>query len=193
MKRFIVVAVLVAALLPSCKKDGDGPGASESTAMVGSPETVISITDTGSHNEGSAFMYKSAQTLYFLLCEGKATSWNDGLRLPHLEVHIWEALVKDDPMAFANPSNAIDINGSDPKVYVCWKAGNGHNLFHGLTGYDFGSDGSLDGDVELLPGDELLEFLAHATPKCDGIVLMGQRRECIHGLAVEQNVELGKF
>ena len=129
MKRIFIALTIVAALLPSCKKGGDDSGTSESSALVGSPATVISITDTGSHNEGSAFMYKSAQTLYFLLCEGKATSWNDGLRLPHLEIHIWEALVKDDAMAFANPDNAIDINGSDPKVYVCWKAGNGHNFF----------------------------------------------------------------
>ena len=132
MKRFLfAVLAFVLAIICSCSKDGAGSpeGSSESTAIAGSPETVISITDTGSHSEGSAFMYKSAQTLYFLLCEGKANSWNAGIRLPHLEVHIWEALVKDDPMAFANPANAIDINGSDPKVYVCWKAGNGHNFF----------------------------------------------------------------
>ena len=35
------------------------------------------------------------------------------------------------------------------------------HLFHGLTGYDFGSDGSLDGDVELLPGDELFIFSSY--------------------------------
>ncbi len=124
-----MAAILMVALLPSCKKDGgSGPGSSESTAMKGSTDTVISITDTGSHGEGSAFMYKSAQTLYFLLCEGKANSWNEGLLLPHLEVHIWESWVLEDAMAFADPNKAIDINGTEKKVYVCWKAGNGHNF-----------------------------------------------------------------
>lgn len=125
-----MAAILMVALLPSCKKDGDsGSGSSISSAIKGSSETVISITDTGSHSEGSAFMYKEAQTLHFLLCEGKANSWNGGLSLPHLEIHIWENWVYDDPMALANPDNAIDINGTEKKVYVCWKAGNGHHFY----------------------------------------------------------------
>ena len=51
MKRTFIALTIVAALLPSCKKGGDDSGTSESSALVGSPATVISITDTGSHNE----------------------------------------------------------------------------------------------------------------------------------------------
>lgn len=132
MKRILTIAamLLTAVVAVSCSGDDEGgSAANEAKAVQGSSGTVIGITDTGSFNEGSAFMYKSAQTLYFLLCEGSARSWSEGLKLPHLEIHIWESYVGSDPSALTNPDNAIDINGSGKKVYVCWKAGNGHRFF----------------------------------------------------------------
>ena len=62
-------------------------------------------------------------------------------------------------------------------------------LLHCLTGDDLRPDGSLDGDVELLTGNELLQFLAHPASEGDGIILMRQRRQCIDGLSVEQDIQ----
>ena len=131
MKRILTIAAMLLTTLAaiSCTGDEEGGSASEAKAVRGSSTSVIGVTDTGSFSEGSAFMYKRAQTLYFLLCEGTARSWSEALKLPHLEIHIWESYVGTDVMAMANPANAIDINGNDKKVYVCWKAGNGHRFF----------------------------------------------------------------
>ena len=66
-------------------------------------------------------------------------------------------------------------------------------LLDGLAGDDLPSDGCLDGDVELLTGDELLELLAHAAAELVGVVDMGEGAEGIDGLAVEQDVELDEL
>ena len=71
-----------------------------------------------------------------------------------------------------------------------------HILAHGLhrlAGDDFGADGRLDGDVELLTRDELLELLAHLAAEVIGMVGIDERREGIDRLAVEQDVQLGEF
>ena len=54
-----------------------------------------------------------------------------------------------------------------------------HVLAHGLdrfAGDDLGADGCLDGDVELLARDQLLELLAHSASEIVGVVGIDQRR-----------------
>ena len=63
----------------------------------------------------------------------------------------------------------------------------------GLTRNYLGSNRSLDSDVKLLTRDELLQFFAHAAAECDRVVDMGQCRQCVDTLAVEQDVELDKL
>ncbi len=68
----------------------------------------------------------------------------------------------------------------------------GHILAHsldGLAGYDFGTDSCLDGDIKLLTRYQLLEFLTHAAAESHGIIHMGERRERVDTLAVEQDVK----
>lgn len=68
-----------------------------------------------------------------------------------------------------------------------------HVLAHGLDGlpgYDFGSDGRLDGYVKLLARYQFLEFFAHAASESHGIVGMRESRQGIYTLAVEEDVEL---
>lgn len=54
----------------------------------------------------------------------------------------------------------------------------GHILsdtFDGFAGDNLGSDGSLNGNVELLARNELFELLAHPSAEGHGVVLMGER------------------
>ena len=67
------------------------------------------------------------------------------------------------------------------------------HLLHRLTRDNLGADGSLDGNIELLAGNELLQFLAHPTPEGDSVVLMGQRGKGINRLTIEQDVELDEL
>ena len=64
------------------------------------------------------------------------------------------------------------------------------HLLHRLAGDDLRTDSGLDGDVELLTGEQLLELLAHAAAEGLGVVEMRQRGEGVNGFAVEQDVEL---
>ena len=80
--------------------------------------------------------------------------------------------------------------------YVAAVAFGRHVLAHGLhcfAGYDLGADRGLYGDVELLARDQLLEFLAHLAPEIIGMVGIGQRRERVDRLAVEQDVQLDEL
>ena len=81
-------------------------------------------------------------------------------------------------------------------AYVATIAFSRHVLTHALyclTGDNLGSYGCLNGNVELLSWYQFLEFLTHSSAKGHGIVLMCQCGKCIHGLSVEENVELCKF
>ena len=132
MKRFLYISVfvLIAALLASCGKDDGGVASSEGSAVKGSTTSMVISSPRGQSTEGSAFMYKTGQTLCFLLCDGTANSWSKGLLLPHLEIHIWESYVVTDVNAMANPAaSAIDVNSTSKKVYVCWAPGNGQRYF----------------------------------------------------------------
>ena len=64
------------------------------------------------------------------------------------------------------------------------------HLLHRLAGDNLATDGGLDGNVELLAGDEFLELLTHAAAEVIGVVDVSQGREGIHGFAIEQDVEL---
>jgi hypothetical protein len=46
------------------------------------------------------------------------------------------------------------------------------NGFHGFAGNNFGTNGSLNGHVELLAWNQLLQLFAHAAAKAFGIVDM---------------------
>ena len=68
----------------------------------------------------------------------------------------------------------------------------GHILAHGLhrlAGNDLGADGGLDGNLELLAWDKLLQLLADSATEGVGIVGVNQRGERIHGIAVQENVQ----
>ena len=67
------------------------------------------------------------------------------------------------------------------------------HLLHGLAGDDFSADCGLDGDIILLTWNQFFELLAHAATQSHGIVNMGQRAQGIHGLAVEQDVQLDEL
>ena len=66
-------------------------------------------------------------------------------------------------------------------------------MLDGFTRHDFCTDGGLNRNVELLARNQLFQLLAHTPAKHHGIVLMRERGECIHGLAVEQDVEFGEL
>ena len=124
----LAALTMIAGMLCSCTSDGGGTGSSEESSIKGS--SMVSGFSAGhTFNNGSAFMYKSGQTYYFLLCEGEASSWEKAKALPHLEIHIWEGWIITDPMALADYTKHIDINGSEKKVYVCWVPGNGYRFF----------------------------------------------------------------
>ena len=63
------------------------------------------------------------------------------------------------------------------------------DLFDRLAGDDLRADSRLNGDVELLPWQEFFEFLAHAASEIDGVVAVGEGRERIDLLAVEQYIQ----
>ena len=127
---FIAALLLLAAVSVSCKKDDDGIPTSEANAAKGDQTSMIGYTANGQVTEGSAFMYKRGQTLYFLLCEGEARSWSKAYERPHLEIHIWESYVVEDLNKLMNATAyAIDITSKEKKVYVCWVPGNGERFF----------------------------------------------------------------
>ena len=64
------------------------------------------------------------------------------------------------------------------------------HLAHGFARDDLGADGGLDGDVELLARDQLLELLANLTAELVGVVLVNEGRQRVGRLAVEQYVQL---
>ena len=67
----------------------------------------------------------------------------------------------------------------------------GHILTHGLNGLtrdDFGPNGSLDGYFKLLARNEFFQFLANTAAKSIGVVGMYQRRQCVNGITIQQNV-----
>ncbi len=64
---------------------------------------------------------------------------------------------------------------------------------YSLSGNDFSADSGLDGDVELLSRNEFFQFLAHAATKGDGVVYVGEGRECVDALTVEQYIEFHEF
>ena len=81
-------------------------------------------------------------------------------------------------------------------AYVAAVALCGHVLAHLLHRFacnDFRADGRLDSDVELLARQQFFEFLADASAEGDGIIHVRQGGECVHGFAVQQNVEFYKF
>ena len=129
MKKIFAALLLAAVCLAACTKDDDG-GSGEASAVKGSTSTMVGWGINGSFDSGSAFMYKSAQTYYFLLCEGQANSWGDALLLPHLEIHIWESYINKDLSAIADLSKVYDINETPSHIYVCWAPGNGHRFFN---------------------------------------------------------------
>ena len=63
------------------------------------------------------------------------------------------------------------------------------HLTHSLSGNNLCTNGRLNGNIKLLAGDELFEFLAHLATEVIGVVGEDERRECIHRLAIEQNIE----
>lgn len=67
------------------------------------------------------------------------------------------------------------------------------HLLYGFSCYDFASDGSLDGYVELLAWKEFLEAFAHAASQYHGIVYVDECGECVDALAVEKDIELHKL
>ena len=48
------------------------------------------------------------------------------------------------------------------------------NLLHRLAGNNLSTDGSLNGNIKLLAGNELFQLLARPAAKGDGIILMSQ-------------------
>ena len=63
----------------------------------------------------------------------------------------------------------------------------------GLTCNDFGPDGSLQGDHELLPRDELFQLDADFLSEVVRVVAVNERTERIHLVAVEQDVHLDQI
>lgn len=83
------------------------------------------------------------------------------------------------------------LSGDVAAVAFC-----GHVLAHGLDGLagdNFRSYGCLNSDVELLTRYQLLELLTHAASESDGVVDMGEGREGVDALAVEENIELDEL
>ena len=67
------------------------------------------------------------------------------------------------------------------------------NGFYCLSRNDFGSDGCLDGDVELLPRYQLFQFFAHLASEIVGVLGIDERRKRVDRFAVQQNVQFGQF
>ena len=67
------------------------------------------------------------------------------------------------------------------------------HLFYGLSGNNLCTDGCLDGNVELLAGNQVFQFLAHSPAEDDGITLVGQSRQGINRLSVQQDVKFRQF
>ena len=67
------------------------------------------------------------------------------------------------------------------------------HLLHRLAGHNLGTDSCLNGNVELLAGNEFLKFLTHLATQSHGIAFMGKRGEGIDRLSIEQNVEFGQL
>ena len=68
-----------------------------------------------------------------------------------------------------------------------------HVLSHGLdglTGDDLAADGSLDGDLKELSGDVLLQLLTQPAGAGVRLILMGNKAEGVHTVAVELHVHL---
>ena len=64
------------------------------------------------------------------------------------------------------------------------------HLLHCLASHDLGANSRLNGNIELLSGNEFLEFLAHPTPQRNGIILMRKCRQGVHRLTIQENIEL---
>ena len=63
------------------------------------------------------------------------------------------------------------------------------DLLDRLAGDDLRADSRLNGDVELLTGQQLFEFLAHAASEIHSVVAVGEGRERIHLFAVEEDIQ----
>ena len=142
-KLHLLFTLIVLAAFVSCGKDDGGSGTSEGTAIKGTSGTT-GTSATGIFSSGSAFMYTSGFTHFFLLCEGEAKNWNDALKKPYLKIAISDASILKDVTAMADISKAIDIN--DPRfanvecpVSVTWNVGNGMR-FMGKYGYNGGTN-----------------------------------------------------
>ena len=67
-----------------------------------------------------------------------------------------------------------------------------HRL-HGLAGNDAGTDGCLNGDLEELTGNVLLQFFGDLAGAGVCLVLVNDERESVHLIAVQEKIELDKF
>src|SRR6266567_1625717 len=63
----------------------------------------------------------------------------------------------------------------------------------GLAGDHFGPDRGLDHDLEQLARDQLLQLLGDLLAPLVRLVAVDDDRECVHGIAVEQHVELDEL
>ena len=66
-------------------------------------------------------------------------------------------------------------------------------LLDSLTSNDLGSDGCLYGNIELLSWNQLFQLLTHTASQIVGIALVGEGREGIDRLTIEQDVELDEL
>ena len=67
------------------------------------------------------------------------------------------------------------------------------HLADSFPGNDFRSDRSLDGDIELLTRDQVLELQAYLSAEIIGTVLMDKRGQRICRITIEQNIELDQL
>ena len=82
----------------------------------------------------------------------------------------------------------LALTGDISSVALCQ-----HILAHGLdrlAGDDLGPDGGLNGYLELLTRNQVLKLLAYTPAEIIGPVPVNKRRQSVHGLAVEQDVQL---
>ena len=64
---------------------------------------------------------------------------------------------------------------------------------HVLARDDFAPDRCLDGDLEHLLGDDFLQLGRELAAACGGTVAVDDGRKSVHGVAVEEDVELDKI
>lgn len=67
------------------------------------------------------------------------------------------------------------------------------NCLYCFAGNNLSPDSRLNGNIKLLPWNQVFQFLAHPASQLVGVIKVSQGRKRIHRFAIQQNIQLYQF